>query len=390
MATKTRQLADYLVEGGLSDVKSTEKPHIQPGTLYPAIRHYRRLTGAVNAAGSSAIGNMTTNAGIASAFNGLRYSHWNASARNDPSSSSTIGRDWGSGNSYIITRFKVWAPYNYPLAGITAGKYMKLQGSNDNSSWTDLYEDPDIIGSYQIIDVSAGITTTTAYRYHRLFFEGDSNGGAVAELEFYTEDNPGRVYLADKETAHSGAYGTTQADGKKYYYTDLEGSKPIKDPRIGAYFGSQRHECISLQKLESSEPYMSKKGYADMNADNDSVYSIDGREWCRAYGDIKPTYSSWGHPLEIRSKDAFIEIVGYFNNANINLYTESTRKIKWVIDGGAEDSTERGSAGVETPNRSRYVSAGGWSNLGLNTTLGIHTLKIRKSLKNFCQILIVL
>ena len=23
----------------------------------------------------------------------------------------------------------------------------------------------------------------------------------------------------------------------KYYYTDIKGSKPIKDPRIGAYFG---------------------------------------------------------------------------------------------------------------------------------------------------------
>ena len=28
----------------------------------------------------------------------------------------------------------------------------------------------------------------------------------------------------------------------KYYYTDIKGSKPIKDPRIGAYFGSQRHK----------------------------------------------------------------------------------------------------------------------------------------------------
>ncbi|SVE21738.1 uncharacterized protein METZ01_LOCUS474592, partial [marine metagenome] len=28
----------------------------------------------------------------------------------------------------------------------------------------------------------------------------------------------------------------------KYYYTDIKGSKPIKDPRIGAHFGSQRHK----------------------------------------------------------------------------------------------------------------------------------------------------
>ena len=52
-------------------------------------------------------------------------------------------------------------------------------------------------------------------------------------------------------TNHTGTYGATaQTDGHKYYYTDIEGSKPIKDPRIGAHFGSQRHPFKSLQLLE--------------------------------------------------------------------------------------------------------------------------------------------
>ena len=51
MATKTRTLSDYLVEGGLSDEVQV-KPHIQPGTLYPAMRHFREIT---NNSGSSAI-----------------------------------------------------------------------------------------------------------------------------------------------------------------------------------------------------------------------------------------------------------------------------------------------------------------------------------------------
>ena len=64
---------------------------------------------------------------------------------------------------------------------------------------------------------------------------------------------PGVLYpavagkLLDGSTSHSGAYGTAQADGYSYYYTDIKGSKPIKDPRIGAHFGSQRHPCTSLQ-----------------------------------------------------------------------------------------------------------------------------------------------
>ena len=61
---------------------------------------------------------------------------------------------------------------------------------------------------------------------------------------------PGVLYpavagkLLDGSTSHSGAYGTAQnqagGDGRSYYYTDIKGSQPIKDPRIGAHFGSQR------------------------------------------------------------------------------------------------------------------------------------------------------
>jgi hypothetical protein len=56
--------------------------------------------------------------------------------------------------------------------------------------------------------------------------------------------------LLDGSTSHSGNYGTAQADGHSYYYTEIKGSKPIKDPRIGAHFGVQRHEFKSIQILE--------------------------------------------------------------------------------------------------------------------------------------------
>ena len=37
MATKTRQLADFLLEGGVQDIAVQQNPHIQPGTLQPAV-----------------------------------------------------------------------------------------------------------------------------------------------------------------------------------------------------------------------------------------------------------------------------------------------------------------------------------------------------------------
>ena len=84
--------------------------------------------------------------------------------------------------------------------------------------------------------------------------------------------------LLDGTTSHSGAYGTAQADGKSYYYTDIKGSGPIKDPRIGAHFGSQRHKFKSLQTLEQ-----------ESGTHGQSVFSIDGRKWARAVGDAHET-----------------------------------------------------------------------------------------------------
>ena len=76
--------------------------------------------------------------------------------------------------------------------------------------------------------------------------------------------------LLDGTTSHSGDYGTAQSDGRKYYYTDIKGSKPIKDPRIGGHFGSQRYKFKSLQLLEQETATY-----------GNDVFSIDGREWCR-------------------------------------------------------------------------------------------------------------
>mgnify|MGYP003323989374 CR=1 FL=1 len=161
MATKTRQLSDYLVEGGLSDVRSPEKPHIDPGTLQPAV----------------------------------------------------------------------------------AGK------------------------------------------------------------------------LLDGTTNHSGAYGTAQSDGRSYYYTDIKGSLPIKDPRIGTHFGGQRHKFKSLQLLEQ-----------ETASHGDKVYSIDGREWCRAVGNKWSVhFGPYGNGLEQTAASGatdsqYIEIVGYFNDVNVLHY----------------------------------------------------------------------
>ena len=93
--------------------------------------------GSVDTNGTSALAGWT-------AFNGTRGgADYAAGVRKDGgggagSTGFYISKDWGAGQSKTIYGVKVWGVNNYGLAGNSSGKYMKLQGSNNNSSWTDL------------------------------------------------------------------------------------------------------------------------------------------------------------------------------------------------------------------------------------------------------------
>ncbi len=201
---------------------------------------------------------------------------------------------------------------------------------------------------------------------------------------------PGVLYpavagkLLDGSTSHSGNYGTAQSDGRSYFYTDIKGSKPIKDPRIGAHFGSQRHITKSLQKLEQ-----------ETATNGTNVYSVDGRGWIRAFDtsgkwvasndDNGQRLGSWGNTSEIAS----IEIVGYFNDMTITGSTETSDRRSFVTSlNGSANSSENASykTSANTPLSSRYVDRTSLVHLNLPTThsstLGINTLKISNHADN--------
>ena len=157
---------------------------------------------------------------------------------------------------------------------------------------------------------------------------------------------------------HSGAYGTAQTqsggDGHSYYYTDIKGSKPIKDPRIGAHFGSQRHKCTSMQLLEQ-----------ETATHGSEVYSVDGREWVRLVGnDWREKNGNYGGCVESDALNdgttQYFEVVAYCNAVNIETFTATVwGKIKLIsIDGSADTTTQEGFASVTTPLTGRYVPAG--------------------------------
>ena len=186
--------------------------------------------------------------------------------------------------------------------------------------------------------------------------------------------------LLDGTTSHSGNYGTAQSDGHSYYYTDIKGSKPIKDPRIGGHFGSQRHKTKSLQLLEQETATEGK-----------NIYSIDGREWMRAYstgGGIASRNWSTGHLLEWSTDctGCYIEIVGYFNDINfiVNTDTNKCDDIDVTVNGTLSvdgSTTLGGDAPMASPLQGRYVdgisviNGGSTLSASLGTTPAINTVK---------------
>lgn len=135
--------------------------------------------------------NMATN--LTAAFDGVTSQTGAVSAQTTSGASTSgynnaIGKDWGSGNSYKVTRLVLYGPNDTNVLGSGGGTTFKLQGSADGAAWSDLTTAVTFpTGSSQVVTVvEADITTTTAYRYHRVNYNGNAvNALFNAETRFY-------------------------------------------------------------------------------------------------------------------------------------------------------------------------------------------------------------
>ncbi len=114
------------------------------------------------------------------------------------------GKDWGNGVTKTITGFKAWNNENTHGFNVGGSNIeAKLQGSSDGTSWTDLGTTGSVAdGAGQPIPFSigkmSGITTTTAYRYHRVLFNNTTDI-RWNEIEFY-EGTPTEATFTDSSS----------------------------------------------------------------------------------------------------------------------------------------------------------------------------------------------
>jgi hypothetical protein len=131
------------------------------------------------------IGNMTQNGGLSAAFDGTTTGDYTYSARLDPSTGATIGKDFGE--NVTISEVVLHRPDGngtsgsncFPGEGVAALAY-HVEYSNNNFEWMEVASSNGTDTKTKTIQIGTKIVG----RYWRVRFDGDGNGGSVRELEF--------------------------------------------------------------------------------------------------------------------------------------------------------------------------------------------------------------
>ena len=167
----------------------------------------------ISAGLGSPIGDMTGDGALAAAFDADNSETFADSATIASATTAYVGKDWGLGNTKLVTGFKVWGTNDQGFVpGSNPAVTVSLQGSTDNfvSSTVNLGAAGDVVdeNSLQITNLT-GLDTTTAFRYHRLKIthSGSASQMGVAEVEFY-EGTDSATYDTFKWKKDSGSFTT--------------------------------------------------------------------------------------------------------------------------------------------------------------------------------------
>jgi hypothetical protein len=179
------------------------------GNVAPSVAAGTPTIIAYNAAGSTNVGNMTGGAGIAAAFDNTTSQAAASSARLTTAGViQWVGKDYGSGNTHRVGRFRVFGPNNATLSGGAGAVFVRLYGSNVATGPTSP-QDGTLISTGTNANTTAEtydvtVDSVTSYRWIWVTISTTSNAAPadaiIAEAQFYD-------YVAD--TANNMTLVTT-------------------------------------------------------------------------------------------------------------------------------------------------------------------------------------
>jgi len=222
------------------------------------------------------IGDMTdSTAGnaLANAFDDTTVSddNGNSSAKRGTVTDAFAGKDWGSGVSRTINRFDVWDVNNAGYFDNTSEGRIHLYGSDSTPSnatdGTVLFSsaafNSTVASQPKSYDVSDGIITTTAYRYHWVAFVPTSSASNVrcGEIQFYENfftlgwnaDTYDTLFIIKNRDSSEAWFWIDGLNGyDKYYRTSTVGDTQQTDANIISVSGT----TITLGSTLAADNYV--------------------------------------------------------------------------------------------------------------------------------------
>jgi hypothetical protein len=149
------------------------------------VRRYISIPGeyiSVLGSGTATASSTQTTNYPANAVDGNTGTRWN----NNAALPSWWKYDLGAGNAECVTKLSIWKYYNQM-------KTFKVQGSNNDSDWDDIYEDvaPTTTSSWLVWTFA----NTDEYRYYRLYFPDSNSSSWMSINECVLEKYVGHCYF---------------------------------------------------------------------------------------------------------------------------------------------------------------------------------------------------
>lgn len=242
----------------------------------------------------TAIGNLTSNGGLAAAFDGNNYQTYTACAGTGSAGEAQIGKDYGAGINKTVVRFKVWSPNDqgWTTSHNSGTMSFQLQGSTDNLTWADVgiaaIDDEGATG-WRSLDHT--VPNATAYRYWRVAINREDGAGnpCVGELEFYeagaggssghSYDRAKNSYDGTLEDAYSQLVLLTDGTGYQSYTlcTVIGAAEFTKTglTKVAVTFEAGGSQPMSVDGAVIAEQAASGDAY-DMNPAKKAALTFDG------------------------------------------------------------------------------------------------------------------
>lgn len=250
----------------LTDELATDATYDATGDYY----HNTESTTAISGAEGTTIAG-TFDINTSAAFDGNESQASTPSARcstNGSIATARIGKQWSAAKR--IGRLRVVGATETGLvySGASENYTIKLRGSDNGSSWTDLYTSATITDAAgKVTDVATGIDTATAYTHHDVVITcGGNTNFALCEVVFYEYVPPSDMTLVPAAITAGAAPGTVdvymlhKAVDAVTLNTDLKA-------RVSRDNGSNWSAHVTLAEVcQYDADYKLLKGAADLSA----------------------------------------------------------------------------------------------------------------------------